>query len=82
MGNVVLRQTWEWTCPSCHHSNYHSGNKVKNPEDIEELKEIDEREKELFGDFGEPAGEWVMLPEKVFCAKCEDQHIVLLEESD
>jgi len=66
---VTLSLVWSFTCLKCQHVNYHNGTaKGISPEDRKAATEA-------LGD-----GDLVSIPEKVWCAKCEQQFDVDLPD--
>lgn len=72
---IELYNCWRWICPKCSHVNYHGGHDPKLSE--EEVKELMDQMSETLGfDVSADDGAFVMIPEIVFCQKCEERYEV------
>lgn len=66
---VELYNCWTWTCPECKEINYHNGNSLKLNENDKEL--MIEQMSEALGVELDSNNDIVMVPNIVFCKKCE-----------
>ena len=66
---VELFNCWKWICPNCDCTNYHNGNNLKL--NANEKESLLEQMSEYFGVDVDNDNDLIMIPEIVFCKKCE-----------
>lgn len=74
MGDVKLRQVWNWVCPACDYDNYEPNHIAEiSPEEVAELRwehDVDPLE----------GGEFTTVPKVVTCTGCAKMFDAEIEE--